>query len=66
MSMMSMIQARKEGIIEPTPGVDAEFDEAIEGVEEKKKALNSYKKKLERELDCAVTFYHQVGGNEMD
>ena len=48
------------GVIEPTSGVDAEFDEAIDDVKEKKKALDQYRKKMEKDLDCSISFYHQV------
>ena len=48
-----------KGIIEPKPGVDEEFDEAVEVVAKAKRKLNDYRKELEKQLDCSISFYHQ-------
>ncbi|CAJ0960602.1 unnamed protein product, partial [Mesorhabditis belari] len=49
-------KAEKDGIIVPKPGLDQEYDAAVENVGEMEKQLEKYRRKQEKDNDCKVTY----------
>uniref|UniRef100_A0A0N4ZMM9 DNA mismatch repair protein n=1 Tax=Parastrongyloides trichosuri TaxID=131310 RepID=A0A0N4ZMM9_PARTI len=56
-------QALKEGMIVPTPGVDSDFDEAVERVKVCEQNLNKYLEELMCKIRCPKLKYIKSGKN---
>ncbi|CAJ0567662.1 unnamed protein product, partial [Mesorhabditis spiculigera] len=49
-------QAEKDGIIVPKPGMDKEYDEALDAVEKASQDLEEYKKKIGKKYGCKAAY----------
>ncbi|KAH8319205.1 hypothetical protein KR067_005097, partial [Drosophila pandora] len=49
--------AAKTGVIAPQPGMDAEYDAAMDGIAEIEKRLKTYLEEQERHFGCRIAYF---------
>lgn len=51
------VQAKRESVITPRPGVDAEYDQAKQDIAELTAQLDSYLKEQRKRLGCDISYW---------